>query len=214
MTVAIDTQGAPETPGIRPVSAAQSGETAAFDYEQNYRAAFQIQASKLATDTGSYAMATVSTGGAVQTPGLTLPALYPQSIERTQILHRALSLFNEFISHLYEGHDSATNNGDAIAADICCQQAFAMLPDLFAYRHLGDGFGSFIAAVHTAYVNKAGGLFSPDEINAVIEGSELLASEPYMSQDRAVDEIIKLEDAGLEVDSKYLGEILNDVGEK
>jgi len=90
----------------------------------------------------------------------------------------------------------------------------ALMPELFACRSLGDGFGSIILAVQTALVANADTLLTIRELTALQKVVAEARNHPFMSHFKAVDLIEFLEEQGLQVNLEgidHLAELLDGV---
>lgn len=137
-----------------------------------------------------------------------LSQIYPESGEPQQ-LHAMLSLLSRFIEHASEAQ-AELKRGTAYESGIALQHAQSLLPELYCFREIGPGYSGIISAIDTAFRNKAGEFFTHQELDALIRVVGFLRIEPFSSHDRAVDEIILLEESGLDVDAHFLGDALED----
>lgn len=130
---------------------------------------------------------------------ITIDELYSESATLSPELTVALGLLAQGLTDLDEALKTI-QDGNQIAADDATQRFQAILPELFNCRTLSDSFGAMINAVLSALENKRGMPLTEDQIRAVRLSLYRLRSEPFMRFDSAVEEIMKLEEAGLIVE--------------
>ena len=87
----------------------------------------------------------------------------------------------------------ALNDGDEIAADSETQKVQVLLPELFCCRKLGDGFGTLINALISAFESLAGDPMALVQLRAVNHVFALLLDKPFLTTDDADQELEKLE---------------------
>ena len=135
--------------------------------------------------------------------------LYPASQELQPELARAFTLLDEATKKL-DNSILAINDNDEITSDDCIQQLRMLLPELFCCRTLGDGFASVINAVHYSIENQEDKFFNHSELSVLKFALNRIKTEPFISFDEAVDEVILLEDKGFIVTPTKL-EVLTDL---
>jgi hypothetical protein len=121
-----------------------------------------------------------------------IPAIRPE-------LATALRLLQDGLDHLNFAVEAVTN-ADQIGADDGIQRFEAMMPELLACRSLGNSFGAIINALINALRNRHGEFLTQPQMIALRTIMNETRDEPFMSFDRAVDAITKLEDAGFIVE--------------
>lgn len=83
------------------------------------------------------------------------------------------------------------------------------LPELFCLRTISESFGAVISAIQNALENRQGTLLNETLLMAVDEILKALILEPAMSFERAVEHVMRFEDAGFVVESQTLGGFLD-----
>lgn len=83
------------------------------------------------------------------------------------------------------------------------------LPELFCLRTISESFGALINALKNAIDNRNGVPLDRLQISTVEKTLMSMSREPAMSFDRAVEEIMKIEDAGFSVESPVFGSFLD-----
>ncbi len=81
------------------------------------------------------------------------------------------------------------------------------MPELFACRTIGDGFGMVVGALLTAFLNRGVDVWSEEHIGAVSSALKLLRETPFLAEEQAVDSIDKLQDKGVKVGIRMLEEL-------
>ncbi len=129
--------------------------------------------------------------------------LYPLRGKLNPILASAIRLIEEGIDNLNEAI-KALSEDDLISSDDSLQKFQALLPELFCCREIGDGFGSMISSIHHAINNSTDDFLNEKQLKAIQKILRRIYSEPYISYDEAVDEIMILESEGFEVSPPHL----------
>jgi hypothetical protein len=129
--------------------------------------------------------------------------LYPATESVTPELGAALRLLARAIQYTDDAFE-AIQNRNAIAADDAMQRLQAMMPELFNCRSLGDGYGAVINGILSSLENMHGAPLSQQQIQAIKQVLEKIRSEPFMKFDDAIEEMMKLELAGLVVEPEGL----------
>ncbi len=158
--------------------------------------------------------------GDIETPEASKP-MGPEHISIDQLYHTrealslelrtALHLLSENILRLQEA-EMQLSQGNAIAADNAVQRLQADIPELFCCRTLGDGFGLVVNALNMALHNRNGVPLELTQLRLVTQIIRRLKSEPFLSTDRAVEQVGKLEAAEFEVAPpgfEYLADLLS-----
>jgi hypothetical protein len=89
----------------------------------------------------------------------------------------------------------ATN--DMLAADIEIQKIQVVLPELFCCRVLGDGFGTIVNALMSAFETLSGNTPDVIQIRTMNQVLQLLKEKPFLSADEADEQVEKMESVGL-----------------
>lgn len=121
-------------------------------------------------------------------------------------LRTALTLLPEALRWI----DSALESigfGEPIHADDAMQHVQAIMPELFCCRRLGDGFGAIVNAVQSSLENLHGEPLLAAQIRMIRAALERVFGEPVITFDAAMDQVDKLESAGLIVDPKDMESI-------
>ena len=96
-------------------------------------------------------------------------------------------------------------NGELLQADTEMQKLQVLLPELFCCRSLGDGFGTIINALMSAFEGLGGDIPNAAQIVAMRRMLELLSEKPFLSVDEADQQIELFEKVGL---NPYPAELL------
>lgn len=89
------------------------------------------------------------------------------------------------------------NEAQHLEADDFLQNFISLLPELFAGRDLGNGFGAIVLGIFHAIKNSASTPLDIRQTKAVFEAIDTLRREPYISHLAAVDILIGVEGVGL-----------------
>lgn len=136
--------------------------------------------------------------------------LYPLANELKPALGTALHLLEEGLTHI----NVATNmliEGDLVSSDDAIQRFQALLPELFCCRTLGDGFGAIVNAIFQSLKNLEGIPANIEQLGVIRNITNRILTEPFISFEEAVDEIILFETVGLISESshfKYAADLL------
>ncbi len=135
-----------------------------------------------------------------------LDDLYPEREGLSITLRSAIALLDEATEACREARDAA-RVGEFIASDDALLTAQAIMPELFACRTIGDGFGMVVGALLTAFLNRGVDVWSEEHIGAVSSALKLLRETPFLAEEQAVDSIDKLQDKGVKVGIRMLEEL-------
>jgi hypothetical protein len=119
---------------------------------------------------------------------------------------RALGLLAECVDLLDQARLEA--NSDAISSDRLVQRVQSLLDQLFSCRNIGDGFGLIVNSLHFAFLNLQGIPLTSKQLNGVWRCLKELRTRPALTFDHGLQYVTELEEAGLEIDPSFLGEIL------
>jgi hypothetical protein len=125
--------------------------------------------------------------------------LYPNMGATRPQLNTALRLLAESLSELQTAGEAASRGAD-ISGDDAVQRFQAKLPELFNCRVLGDGFGAIINATIHAMNNRYGEPLSVAQVETLAGALRELRSRPFMDFDKAVTQIMAIEETGLQVE--------------
>jgi len=103
--------------------------------------------------------------------------------------------------------------GDRIGSDDSMQHYQVLLPELFACRSIGEGFGLIVSSLQNAVRSLHGQPLDERQIRSVRSVIVALRSEPFMSFDAALAYVSRLEQANLSVDPpnfEYLADLLSE----
>lgn len=138
-------------------------------------------------------------------------ALYPAPETSRSPFIVALRLLGDAAGHATVAMHLA-DDGDLLAADDAVQQVQALLPELFCLRSIGDGYGAVVNALIIIFDNQAGRPLAMEQLRAVRAALHTLRSRPRLSIDAAVDAVLDLEKAGLDVNPRQHGAISDLLG--
>jgi hypothetical protein len=96
-----------------------------------------------------------------------------------------------------------------IAADTEIQKLQVLLPELFCCRVLGDGFGTIINSLMSAFEALSGNTLDANQIRAMHSVLQSLKERPFLSADDADSQVEALESVGLSVYPAELVEFLS-----
>lgn len=130
------------------------------------------------------------------------------SFEVTQ----AMSLLREGAQCLDDA-ENALYIGAVLESDMAVERFFALLPELFCCRGIGDGYAAVVQAMHYSLYNNKGMPIDLARIRALKGCVRSLLSGVFVAFDRALNFIHSLESAGFNVEPDILevvSEILTD----
>ena len=127
-----------------------------------------------------------------------LDDLYPEFEGLSITLRSAIALLDEANVACREARHAA-RSGTLIASDNALLTVQALLPELFACRAIGDGFGMAVGALLTAFLNRGADVWSEEQILAVSSALTLLRETPFLTEEQAVDSVDMLQDKGIKV---------------
>ncbi len=148
----------------------------------------------------------------IPTTRMSIDELYSVPEAITPELNLALRLLGNCLNDVDHAL-SAIRSGNQIVSDDAMQRVQALLPELFNARVLGDGFGAIINATLCSLENMHGVPFNEQQIQIIRQILERIRSEPFMNFSAAVEEIMKLENAGFVVEPvafEYLADWLDE----
>lgn len=132
----------------------------------------------------------------LSTRRLTQSELYPvrhafsaEHIAALRLLTLSIGRSGRALRHLEEG--------DLVSADVEIQKLQTLLPELFCCRALGDGFGTIVNALMSAFESLSGNTPNSNQINAVRRILEMLKDRPFLTADEADAQLPLLEESGL-----------------
>lgn len=120
----------------------------------------------------------------------------PQLADATPKLEEALELLQEARIHF--------RDGDRLLADDYAQRLRILLPELFFFDRLGDGFRTIVLASFHALVNLDGIPLNQDQAVVLKEALELIRHQPFVGFESALEIHDLFERAGLQPDPKAL----------
>jgi hypothetical protein len=89
--------------------------------------------------------------------------------------------------------------GDRVGADDAMQHYQVLLPELFACRSIGEGFGLLVSSLQNASSRLHGQPMEERQVRAVRLALIALRSEPFMTFDAAIAHVSRLEQVDLNV---------------
>ena len=107
----------------------------------------------------------------------------------------ALSLLQEGVE-LAEEAKKHVREDDLFSADDAIVRLHSLLPEMFACRDIGDGYGAIVGALMFSLENKGGDPLDERQVKALLRVMRKIRSFPFMGFDAAVDLIMLLDDAG------------------
>jgi hypothetical protein len=116
----------------------------------------------------------------------------------------------ELLKQASDNLAAALKCDSAIEADRFVQRVQLMLPKLFAYRSIGDGFGVVINSIYFALTNLHGTPLTRGQINVVWRVLRELRPRPAMPVEQGIQLAGELEAHGLEVDPPELADLLEE----
>ncbi len=144
--------------------------------------------------------------GATALAPISIDTLYPPSEEAKEDISNAIALLAKAVEVL--GEARAASN--PLTADRHVQRFQVMLPELFRYRSVGDGYGSIINSLHFSFINLHGKTLSPEQTTLVWRILKELRTRPFLSFDVALGYVDELGRAQFQVDPSILGELVED----
>lgn len=139
--------------------------------------------------------------------GIATSSLYGNVYNDVSFIPRVLALLGEG-KELLISSSKYLSQGDEVSSDNDIQHFLALLPELFCCRSIGDGFASIITSIYNSVINQSEiGLLSGNQIAKVLLLIEKIQNEPFLELDEAIDLILLLDDAGLNVEPKHLNRI-------
>jgi hypothetical protein len=138
-----------------------------------------------------------------------IDVLYPTPDgARSQVVAALTSLASAI--GLLEDARQALAQDNPITADDSMQHFQMLLPQLFRYRGLGDGYALLINSIHFAIANQEGRPISSEQITTIWRVLKELRVRPFLTFDKALDHVADLESSNLQVDPRPVSEILKD----
>ena len=137
---------------------------------------------------------------------LPIDTLYPEDQATRQDLVKALAQLQTAVDLL--GH--ARNESDILKSDRFVQRFQALLPELFKWRTVGDGYGAIVNSLHFGFINQRGIPLKPPQLNAVWRILKELRTRPFMTLEQAISYIDELTKVGVGVDPPILSDLISD----
>lgn len=103
----------------------------------------------------------------------------------------------------------AMSEGDQVGADSETQKIQVLLPELFCCRSLGDGFGTVIAAILSAFEGSDGDALNSHQLTALLNTFSVLYDRPFLNTTEADEQVEQLETVGLNPYPRELTEFLS-----
>lgn len=146
--------------------------------------------------------------GNVLAKPIEIDKLYPASEAARPDLVKALQFLADGIRLLEVGRSKMMQK-DLIGSDVEIGKFQLLLPELFALRKIGDGFGAVINAIEIAFVNQRGKPLTEKQILLLWRTAKELRAHPFINTDDAVDFAEHLEACGLLVDPVTIGDLFD-----
>lgn len=143
-------------------------------------------------------------GATALAPVIEIDRLYEAPPGSTSQIVRALELLKQAIDFFSE----AKKSDNPMDSDRFVQRAQLALPNLFACRSIGDGFGVIINSLHFAFTNLRGTPLTSDQLSVIWRILRELRVRPIMSLEQGIQQAEELEKCGLIVDPPDLGDLL------
>jgi hypothetical protein len=132
--------------------------------------------------------------------------LYDAPVGDTSNIVRALELLKRVSDYFAEARKASS----LIDADRSLQRAQKLLPQLFALRSIGDGFGVIVNSLYVAFANLHGKPMNKAQIEVVWRVVRDLRTRPALTLEQGIHVVEELEESGLEVDPPELAALLED----
>jgi len=166
-------------------------------------------------NTGEYEKPSIEIRATDDTPSgreIDTKELYPLSHEFRPELATAFSLLTEGLTIINDAIN-AQKEDDLIYSDDSVHRLQALLPELFCCRSIGDGFGAIINAIYHSITNMNGVALSLVQLESIRKAMRRISTEPFLEFNDALDEIIRLQDVGFELEPpyfKYVADLLDE----
>jgi hypothetical protein len=141
-----------------------------------------------------------------------IDVLYPAVEANGAAILRALPLLGDAVQHLEAAR--AVFDQDPAEADMLVQRVQALLPKLFSYRTIGDGYALVVNSVHFAFANQRGKQLTIDQIAIVCRVLKGLRAGPFLSFEQGLQFVADLEDVHFQVDPAALPDLLEESGDE
>ncbi|HME35864.1 MAG TPA: hypothetical protein VKF84_11545 [Candidatus Sulfotelmatobacter sp.] len=132
----------------------------------------------------------------LQSLRLTQKELYPAQQAFSTEHVTALRLLGEGIVESKRALDAIASR-DVLIADLEMQKLQMLLPELFCCRALGDGFGTLVNSLMSAFEGLAGETPNTDQMRMMSRVLRLLSDKPFLSTSEADEQLDALESVGL-----------------
>jgi hypothetical protein len=139
--------------------------------------------------------------------------VYPDPGTRPPELNTALNLLYEADRELDQAV-SELRSDNKLEADDATQRFFALLPELFCCRSLGDGFGLIVSSMFHGVQNLEGMPADEEQLLAFVYTTQFARRHPFCSSETAAQVVEKLSESGLNVDPPGLQLIANELDEE
>lgn len=135
-----------------------------------------------------------------------IETLYPPVPDRNDHLSRVLEQLASAVNLLGQ----ARTQEDVMVSDRYIQQFQALLPDLFKWRSVGDGYATVINSLQFALFNRKGIPLTVQQISTLWRSLKELRTRPFLTFEQALTYVDEFEKVGLKVDPPVLGALLPD----
>jgi hypothetical protein len=142
-------------------------------------------------------------GGGESKHEISVAQLYPLARELNPQLADAQPKLDEALGFLHQARIKF-QEGDRIVADDFAQRLVALLPELFLFDRLSEGFRGTVLASFYSLVNLEGLPIGEEQAIALKEALEMIRSEPFVGFDAVVDVHERFVAVGLKPDPKAL----------
>jgi hypothetical protein len=170
--------------------------------------AVRLSGTEPGTTTGDVGSVEFRVQGSQALAPIAIDQLYPriEGVKQTDVIN-ALTLLADAITRLEQAR-TAFNSENGISADRHLQRFQLMLPDLFSYRRIGDGYAAIINSLHFAFVNLRGQLLNFEQITTIWRVLKEIRTRPFLTLEEGLEYVDQLEQSKLEVDAPILSELL------
>jgi hypothetical protein len=150
----------------------------------------------------------LGSGTVLETHGATLKVIRIDSLwhapsENPSQVIRALDLLKQASDILGKARAAES----IIDADQFIQAFQMLLPKLFTYRAVGDGFGLIVNSLHYAFVNLHGKPLTKEQVTTIWRTIRELRVKPAMSPEQGLERVGEFEELGLEIDPPGIGDL-------
>lgn len=148
----------------------------------------------------------ITQGATALAPVIDIDRLYETAAGSTSQIVSALELLKQASDVL----ETARRSESPLDADGWVQRVQLLLPRMFSYRGVGDGYAVIINSLHFALANQNGTPLTADQLNAVWRTVRELRTKPAMNLEQGIQRVEELETSGLRVDPPDVGALIEE----